>query len=214
MERQGQGIFRAPPYIQNDPKYVKLAEETIIESQLKCKKDDELINSYKLQIKNRRDNENKVEILEKFKLTFSNMYGVNTYLEELNMAKEDLAISMSLEPTAEDINKMESSCEKKSTELEMILMDLKLLTTKYAKETKNACDNSLRNENEKLNKANNEDNHDEAILIQKKIKILEEEILIEEWKKCKKFSNLEVECPSKRFLNLESQKQGIMKSVD
>ena len=30
IERQGQGIFRAPPYVQNDPNYVKLAEEVII----------------------------------------------------------------------------------------------------------------------------------------------------------------------------------------
>jgi len=64
MEKQGQGIFRAPPYIQNDPKYVKLAEETIIESQLKCKKDVELANSFRLLIKNRRDKENRIEILE------------------------------------------------------------------------------------------------------------------------------------------------------
>ena len=33
MEKQGQGIFRAPPYIQNDPKYVKLAEEVITHMQ-------------------------------------------------------------------------------------------------------------------------------------------------------------------------------------
>ena len=45
-------------------------------------------------------------------------------------------------------------------------------------------------------------------MIQEKIKVLEEEILIEEWKKCKKFSNLEDEHPTKRFLNLENQKQG------
>ena len=35
IDKQGQGIFRAPPYIQNDPIYVKLTKE---DTQLKCKK--------------------------------------------------------------------------------------------------------------------------------------------------------------------------------
>ena len=118
---------------------------------------------------------------------FSKIYGINNYLKEINKAKEDLAISMSLEPTAEDINKMESSCEKKSMELEMILMELKLLTTKYAKEQKNKCDKRLGEENSNLNKANNEDRQNDVIIIQEKIKALKEEILIEEWKNIKSF---------------------------
>ena len=46
------------------------------------------------------------------------------------------------------------------------------------------------------------------IIIQERIKVLEEEVLLEDWKKCKKFASLEDECPSKRFLNLENKKQG------
>ena len=45
IEKQGQGIFRAPPYIQNDCNYIKLAEDVILESQLKCKKDVKLANN-------------------------------------------------------------------------------------------------------------------------------------------------------------------------
>ena len=134
MERQGQGTFRAPPYIQNDPKYVKLAEEVIIETQLNCKKDENLVNTYRKLINNRREKENSINMLTDFKFTYTKIYGISNYLKELDKAREDLAILMSLEPTAEDINKMESSCEKKSTEIEMILMELKLLTTRYAKD--------------------------------------------------------------------------------
>ena len=130
-------------------------------------------------------------MLNNFKYTFSKIYGINDYLNEINKAQEDLAISMSLEPTAEDINAMESSCEKKSMELEMILMELKLLTTKYAKEIKNKRDKSIKEENSKLNKANNEDKHDEVILIQERIKVLQEEILIEDWKISYVFSILQ-----------------------
>ena len=59
MERKGQEIFRAPPYIQNDPKYVNLAEEVIIEAQLKCKQNKDLANNYREVIKDRKAKENK-----------------------------------------------------------------------------------------------------------------------------------------------------------
>ena len=75
-------------------------------------------------------------MLTDFKFTYTKIYGNSNYLKELDKAREDLAISMSLEPTAEDINEMESSHEKKRTELEMIHMELKLLTTIYAKDLK------------------------------------------------------------------------------
>ena len=64
-------------------------------------------------------------------------------------------------------------------------MELKLVTTRYAKDLKNKCDKKLGEENSNLNKANNDDRHNDAIIIQEQIKVLEEEILIEEWKKCK-----------------------------
>ena len=115
----------------------------IIESQLKCKKDINLANQYRDLHKTKNDKESKVELIETFKYTYSQIYGINTYLDELNKAKEDLAIATSLEPTAEEINSMESGCEKKSTELEMILMELKQLTTRYAKD--------LRSKREKKN---------------------------------------------------------------
>ena len=183
IDKQGQGIFRAPPSIQNDCNYVKLAEDVILESQLKCKKDVKLANNYRNLTKTRKDKESKVEILNTFKYTFSKIYGINAYLDEINKAKEDLAITVSLEPTAEEINSMESSCEKKSTELEMILMELKQLTTKYSKNLKSKRDKKIKEVNSQLNKANNEDRHNDVIIIQERIKVLEEEILLEDWKK-------------------------------
>ena len=65
-------------------------------------------------------------------------------------------------------------------ELEMILMELKILTTRYTKDLKNKCDKKLSTENFNLNKANNEDRHDDIVIIQEKMKTLEEDILIEE----------------------------------
>ena len=85
------------------------------------------------------------------------LYGANTYFKELDKPREELAISVSLEPTAEEINIMKSSCEKMSTELEMILMELKLLTTRYAKDLKAKKDKKLGDKNSKLKVANNKD---------------------------------------------------------
>ena len=39
IERNGKGTFRAPPFIQNDPEYVKLAIDSIIDTQLGSKQD-------------------------------------------------------------------------------------------------------------------------------------------------------------------------------
>ena len=39
MDKQGQGIFKAPSYIQNDPIYIKLANGAITDTQLKYKSD-------------------------------------------------------------------------------------------------------------------------------------------------------------------------------
>ena len=104
---------------------------------------------------NRRQKENWINILANFKSTYTKIYGINNYFKELDKTREDLAISISLEPTAEEINIMESSCEKKSTELEMIIMELKLLTTIYAKDIIFNRDKNLKDENTKLNTANN-----------------------------------------------------------
>merc|ERR1712059_200771 len=145
IDKQGQGIFRASPYIQNDPKYVKLANDVIIESQLKCKKDINLANHYRDLVKSKNNKVSKVELIETFKYTYSQIYGINTYLDEINKANEDLAIATSLEPTAEEINLMETNCEKKSTALEMILMELKQLTTKYAKDIRSKREKKQRN---------------------------------------------------------------------
>ena len=96
----------------------------------------------------------------------------------------------------------------------MTLMELKLLTTRYGNNIRNKQDRKLKDENTKLNKANNNDNHEQAKVIRDKIKTLEEEILINEWKKHKMFSNLEDECPTKGFLNLENQIRDTKELID
>ena len=51
---------------------------------------------------------------------------------------------------------------------------------KYAKHLRIKRDKKLKDENNKLNKANNNDDQEEAKIIRDKIKILEEEILFKE----------------------------------
>ena len=58
----------------------------------------------------------------------------NTHAYLLYRANIAYPNTLSLEPSMQDINKMKSNLEKKSTELFMILMDIKLLTTKYVKD--------------------------------------------------------------------------------
>ena len=57
--------------------------------------------------------------------------GINEYLKQTETNKEKYAIALSLEPTAEEINEIPHELEKKSTELEITLMDLKVMTQKY-----------------------------------------------------------------------------------
>ena len=113
IDRQGQGIFRTPQYIQNDPKYVKLAKEVIIDIQLNCKKYDNLVETNRKLINDRRHKDYLFNIHSDFKPTYIEMYAANGYYRELDQTKENLAISVSIEPTAEYINIMETSCEKK-----------------------------------------------------------------------------------------------------
>ena len=61
--------------------------------------------------------------------------GLCEYLLKLEESKVNLAIAMFLEPTMETINKMESTV-RKGTGLEVILMKLKYITTRYNKARK------------------------------------------------------------------------------
>ena len=70
IDKQGQGIFRAPPYIQNDPIYVKIAKELIIDTQLKCKKDVDMVKTYKELIKKLRYDKTFIKIF----MTWNNLH--------------------------------------------------------------------------------------------------------------------------------------------
>ena len=110
----------------------------------------DLVKTYEKLIKKCRDNEIVFQNLNDFKPTFIKFYGTNSHTQYLNKAADILALSMFLEPTVEDINMIESSCGKECTELEMILMELKLLTTRYAKDLRLKRDKKLTDENTKL----------------------------------------------------------------
>ena len=56
----------------------------------------------------------------------------NPTKEQFEQAKEQYAIALSLEPTMEDINNLPSEVNK-GTELETVLMQLKVLTLEYCK---------------------------------------------------------------------------------
>ena len=127
---------RAPlgfPYIQNEPEYLKLAQETIIDAQLKCKIQNDHLNQIKQLIKERRTIQREHEILKDFKPLLTQVMGFNEYFKQTEITEEKYAIALSLEPTAEEINMIPHELEKKSTELEITLMDLKVMTQKYTK---------------------------------------------------------------------------------
>ena len=84
MEKQGKEIFRAPSYIQNDPIYIKFANEVITDTQLKYKSDLDLVKKYKSIINTWRKDELTFPILNDFKLTYQNFYiaNIHTYLHD------------------------------------------------------------------------------------------------------------------------------------
>ena len=131
IEIQGKGTFRAPPFIQNDPIYTKLAEECILNAQLKYKSNATKVAEYIKLVNDRKDTKQLVEIP-----TYVNYYDISTYINRVEEANEILSYWLSLEPTAGEINKMPNNVAKKGTELEMVLMELKTLTTNYAKTKK------------------------------------------------------------------------------
>ena len=79
--------------------------------------------------------------------------GTCDYLNENEKSKEELAIAMPFEPTIDTIHELEFNV-RKGTELEIILMDLKYITTKYNKER-------VKKKNDKLSKINSELNQAE-----------------------------------------------------
>ena len=177
MKLEGKAPLGPPPYIQNEPEYFKLAQETIIDAQLKCKIQNEHLNHLKKLINTRRDIQREHEILKEFKPLLTQVLGINEYLKQIEPNEEKYAIALSLEPTAEEINEIPHELEKKSTELEITLMDLKVMTQKYTKGKKIIQKHNLRDENLKLNKADENNDEVNAQLIREKIKRIEEEHL-------------------------------------
>ena len=84
----GKGTFRAPPYIQNEPEYFKLAQETIIDAQLKCKIQNDHLNQIKQLINKRRTIQREHKILKDFKPLLTQVMRHNEYFNQLELAEE------------------------------------------------------------------------------------------------------------------------------
>ena len=121
--------------------------------------------------------------------------------------KEDYAIALSVEPTMEEINDLPSD-NRKGTELEMILMELKDLTINFTKNETKTRKDAFKGLTKDLTEAEGINDSNNAKILREKIKLLEEKFIEEECAKRKTYTILEDERPSQRFLNIESRKQG------
>ena len=120
-EEHGKGTFRAPPYIQNDKIYHKLASRVIADTILENKVSDEKCEFFKRCLLTKRSSEEKyLQLLESEEQT-------EEYQARLQEAQEQYAIALSLEPTVEEISHLPTEV-KKGTELEIVLMKLKVFT--------------------------------------------------------------------------------------
>ena len=129
IEMKGIGTFKAPPFIQNNEEYSKMVIDRIIDAQMRCKTTSNKKEEMMTLIENRRNLQKIYNgIMENTKC-----YYYEPWVEKV---KEDYAIALSVEPTMEEINDLPSD-NRKGTELEMILMELKDLTITFTKnETK------------------------------------------------------------------------------
>ena len=101
------------------------------------------------------------------------------YLAILNDAKEQYALALSLEPTVEEISYLPSEVQK-GTELEVVLMKLKVFTLEYLKKKNKIRKETLSEINTKLSIAENEGDLLSAKIYKGKIKKIEEEYLQKE----------------------------------
>ena len=91
--------------------------------------------------------------------------------------KEEYAIALSLEPTMEEINNLPSD-NKKGTELEMILMELKDLTINFTKKEEKVRKDALKGINHDLTKAEEMNNSQNKNSSETKLKHLKRNILL------------------------------------
>ena len=125
-EEHGKGTFRAPPYIQNDKLYHKLASRVIIDTILENKVSNEECEFFKRCLVTKRSEEEKyLQLLDSEEQT-------DEYQARIQEAQEQYAIALSLEPSVEEISNLPTEV-KKGTELEIVLMKLKVFTLEYLK---------------------------------------------------------------------------------
>ena len=147
----------------------------------------------------------KLQTIENYHPTTIRGLGQLKYIHLLEEAKLMLALALSVEPTFEEINSLESEVSK-GTELEIILMELKDITIRYITAQKIARDNRLKKATDELNKAEHLGNFEKSQELQVIIGKIEEEDVQKECECLHTFALLEDEKPSKAFLNIESKK--------
>ena len=152
----------------------------------------------------------KLREIENYHPTTIKGLGQIKYTNILEEAKLMLALALSVEPTFEDINSLESEVSK-GTELEVILMELKDITIRYLTAQKKASDFRLKKATDELNLAEHQGNFEKSQELQVVVGKLEEEDLQKECERLRTFALLEDERPSKTFLNINSKKKDTMK---
>ena len=103
----------------------------------------------------------------------------------------------------EELNSLPAEVMK-GTELEVVLMQLKDLTTRYVKKQKDIRKKTLEEINTKLSIAEDNDDSENAKILRFKIQTFDDEFVQQEWDKCTNFTLLEDERPSMAFLTIES----------
>ena len=164
-EEYGKGTFRAPPYIHNDKRYHKKASEVIIDTILDNKVSNEESNFLKACLMTKRmTEENYYKLLNKEEQT-------ENYPAILHEAKEQYALALSLELTVEEISYLPSEVQK-GTELEVVLMKIKVFTLEHIKNKIKIRKETLNEVNTKLSIAENDGNLMSAKIYKEKYKIL------------------------------------------
>ena len=161
-EEHGKGTFRAPPYIQNDKLYHKLASKVIIDTILENKVVNEVSEHFKNYLISKRCKE------EEYLLLLESGEQTEEYQAKLQYAQEQYAIALSLEPTVEEISNLPAEV-KRGTELEIVLMKLKVFTLEYLKKKGKIERDTIKEINSRLCKAENEDDLFEANFFRDKI---------------------------------------------
>ena len=200
----GKGIFRCPPNIHQNIDYQILIKNSIKKAIFSC------IN--KTQKNNMEEAlfDTRIKLYEELDSLQNKTPNWNTTNRQ-NTLKHTIHHLLSLEPTNEELLENDLTISKPAL-LEYILLQMKTDTIAYAKRNKTTQHNNEEELKEELQKLitedENEDNIEQILETQAKLKNVETIKLYNILSKKKNFTLLEDERPTRTFLNLESSKGG------